>query len=250
MIENNWFVHLKTHSDNFLRIFCFHYAGGGSSVYRLWGDHIIDGVDLIAIQLPGRENRFGESLIKKIDSIIETLYNNFLGLNDKPYIFFGHSLGALVAFEFARKLQQQNHPNLKHLIVSGSRAPHLPIRRKPIYNLPDQALLKEIRKYNGIPQDLLIEKELLMEIMLPIIRADFTISDLYQCSPEIKLKTPITAFGGIDDNTFPFEDLLKWELHTDIFNYECFTGNHFFIKSSFQKVIKSINAILAKELSL
>jgi medium-chain acyl-[acyl-carrier-protein] hydrolase len=243
MLDNSWFVPIKTHPSNPLRIFCFHYAGGSMSVYRTWSEHIKN-ADLVTIQLPGRENRFTEALITEMDLIIDNLYENFSDFDNKPYVFFGHSLGALIAFEFAKKLQKQGPLGLKHLIVSGSRAPHLPIRRRLIYNLPDQELFSEIQKYNGIPENLLAEKDLLMNIMLPIIRADFTISDIYQCSTETKLKIPITVFGGRDDDTFPFEDLLQWKLHTDTFDYQSFAGNHFFIKSSFPEVIDNINSIL------
>ena len=247
MIENNWFVPFKINPNNSLGIFCFYYAGGASTVYRPWINHISSNVDLIVVQLPGRENRFREALMTSMDLVIENLYSNFLSFYDKPCVFFGHSLGALIAFEFAKKLQDYSHFNLKHLIASGSRAPNTPIRREPIYALPDQELFAQIQKYNGIPQDLLNEKELLMDIMLPIIRADFTISDPYQCFSEVKLEVPITAFGGKDDDTFPVEGLLKWGLHTDTFNNKLFEGDHFFIKSSFQEVIDSVNEILAKE---
>ena len=178
MLDNSWFVPIKTHPSNALRIFCFHYAGGSMSVYRTWSEHLKN-ADLVTIQLPGRENRFTEALITEMDLIIDNLYENFSDFDNKPYVFFGHSLGALIAFEFAKKLQKQGHLGLKNLIVSGSRAPHLPIRRRLIYNLHDQELFSEIQKYNGIPENLLAEKDLLMNIMLPIIRADFTISDIY-----------------------------------------------------------------------
>lgn len=244
MIDKNWFTSFKTNPDDPYRLFCFHYAGGSASAYRLWSKDIASNIDLIAIQLPGRENRFGETLIDKMEVIVESMYDHFLNFHDKPYIFFGHSLGALVAFEFAKKLQERGHSGLKHLIVSGSRAPHVPLGRRPIYNLPDLELFDEIQKYNGIPQDLLNEKELLMEAMLPIIRADFTISDLYQCDPTVKLLAPITAFGGNEDYTFAFASLLKWRVHTDIFKHIRFSGDHFFINSSYQEVIKQINEII------
>lgn len=244
MMDNIWFTSFKTNPSNPYRLFCFHFAGGSASAYRSWSKDIASNIDLIAIQLPGRENRFGEPLIDKIEVIVENLYDHFLDFHDKPYIFFGHSLGALIAFEFANKLQERGHLGLKHLIVSGSRAPHVPLDRRPIYNLPDVELFAEIQKYNGIPQELRNEKELLMEIMLPIIRADFTISDLYQCNPTLKLLVPITAFGGNEDYTFAFASLLKWSVHTDIFRHIHFSGDHFFINSSYQEVITQINKII------
>ncbi len=242
--NNPWFIQLKTNPNNNLRLFCFHYAGGSASAYKNWKNDIIDNVDLIAVQLPGRENRFCEPFKTTIQEVVDSLFYNFQNFLDKPFIFFGHSLGALVSFEFASRLQNENCTNLKHLIVSGCKAPQSKSLRGMIYNLSDSELFEEIRKFNGIPSELLNEKELMMDIMLPIVRADFTISDLYKFKPQEKLKYPITAFSGDEDDTFYPETLFEWNIHTDSFNYKIFRGDHFFVNSSYKEVIKEVNSIL------
>jgi medium-chain acyl-[acyl-carrier-protein] hydrolase len=246
--NNPWFVPLKINSANKLRLFCFHHAGGNASTYRNWSKDIIDNVDLISIQLAGREDRFCEPFQVSMEEIIKSLSDNFQDFKDKPFIFFGHSLGGIISFELACQLQNENCINLKQLIVSGCKAPQSKSRRSMIYNLPDKELFDEIYKYNGIPLEILNEKELLMDFMLPIIRADFTVSDLYKFANHQKLKCPITCLGGDEDNTLYPESLFEWNIHTDSFNYQHFKGDHFFINSSYKDVIELINSILYIEL--
>jgi medium-chain acyl-[acyl-carrier-protein] hydrolase len=247
--NNPWFIPLKTNVTNKLTLFCFHHAGGSASTYKNWSNDILDNVDLIAVQLPGRENRFCEPFKGNMQEVIESLFENFQDFKDKSFIFFGHSLGAIISYELACKIQNENSTNLQHLIVSACKAPQSKSRRNMIYNLTDQQLFEEICKYNGIPKELLNEKELLMDIMLPIIRADFTISDLYKCDTRQKLKCPITSLGGDNDDTLYPESLLEWNIHTDSFNNKNFKGDHFFINSSYKEVINLINSILYKELT-
>jgi len=249
MENDRWFKIFKEHSENDFILFCFHYAGGSASHYKEWANDLIKGIDLVAVQMPGRENRFAEKIIDNMEKLINVLSENFSTFKNKKIIFFGHSLGALVAFELLKKLESEAFLDFRHLIVSASRAPHLEIHRKPIYNLPDEEIIQEIQKFKGIPEELLEEKELLRKIMVPIIRADFCISDLYKCSANDKISSPITAFGGSEDHTFPLEHLLMWRIHSENFSYELFKGGHFFTKTSYKDVISSINKILAKEIN-
>lgn len=227
-----------------MRLFCFHYGGGGASMYKDWAKDLVGGSDLVAIQLPGRENRFDEPLLNNVLEIANQLFLNFSSYCNEPYIFFGHSIGALISFEFTRLLRQKGMSQPKHLVVSGSKAPHVPYSRLPIHNLPDVELIDKLRQYNGTPNYILEDAEL-MAIFLPIIRADFCISETYRYNDTEPLTVPITALGGLSDNTLDIQDLLRWQEQTNsIFHYGLLPGDHFFIKPSYQSVIDIINEII------
>jgi len=246
---SDWFVPFKYNKNSYMRLFCFHYGGGSASAYRDWAKDLIDYVDLIAIQLPGRESRFSEPLLDNISDIVNELSLNFHNYLDKPYILFGHSIGALISFEFTRTLRKKAMQQPKSLIISGTKAPQVPLKRSPIHRLPTPELIQKIREYNGIPRDIIENKEL-MDIFLPIIRADFCISETYNYYGELPLACPIMALGGLNDDTFDSQDLLKWqEQTTALFQYELLPGDHFFIKSSYPEVINIVNKILYKEIT-
>ena len=245
----DWFIPFKQEKNAYTRLFCFHYGGGSASAYREWAKDLADHVELIAIQLPGRENRFNEPLLNNVSDIVDRLCLHFNGYLDKSFIFFGHSIGALIAFEFVRALRRKGIQPPKHLIVSSTKAPQVPLKRALIHNLPDLKLIEEIRKYKGIPSTILEDKEL-MAIFLPIIRADFCISETHKYTSEEPLTCPITALGGLSDDTFDSQDLLKWQEQTSAsFEYDLLPGDHFFIKSSYQEVINIVNKILYNEIT-
>ncbi len=246
---SDWFRPFKCNKNSYISLFCFHYGGGSASAYKKWAKDIIDQVDLVAIQLPGRENRFREPLLKNVSQVTNELYKNFDSYIHKPFIFFGHSIGALIAFEFARLLRKKDISEPKHLIVSAAKAPQLPLKRSIIHNLPDSKFVEEICKYNGIPNNIL-EDQGLASIFLPIIRADFSISETYQYATEEVLSFPITALGGLNDASLEQADLLEWSKQTSsFFEYNLLPGDHFFIRSSYQQVITIMNNILYKEIS-
>jgi medium-chain acyl-[acyl-carrier-protein] hydrolase len=244
---SSWFVPFKFNQNSHIRLFCFHYGGGSASAYQGWAKDLIDHVDLIAIQLPGRESRFSEPLLHNLPDVVDALSLNFRTCLDKPYIFFGHSIGALISFELTRTLRKEGMQQPERLVVSGTKAPQVPPKESPIHHLPDPELIEKIRAYNGTPSDIIENKEL-MDIYLPIIRADFCISETYSYHSEPPLSCPIIALGGLDDDTFDSQNLLKWKEQTSaVFQYELLPGDHFFIKSAYQKVIGIVNKILYKE---
>lgn len=241
---DEWFIPLKRTEDPYIRLFCFHYGGGSASAYRQWASDLVDNVDLIAVQLPGRESRFNEPLLDNIFEVVGELHKYFSYYANKPFVFFGHSIGALIAFEFARELRKRSLLLPKHLIASATKAPQVPLKKEILHHLPDEMLKEKLRDYNGIPIDILENQEL-MSIFLPIIRADFAISENYKYLNDEPLICPITVFGGLSDDTFAREDLLEWQKQTTAdFEYELFKGDHFFIKSSYKEVIARVNKIL------
>ncbi len=225
-------------------MFCFSYAGAGASVYRDWPRAFSSQVDVKCIQLPGRENRLTEDPYTRLDNLVDDLATVIRPYLDKPFAFFGHSLGALVAFSLTNKLRSTSGPLPARLLVSGRRAPQLPPRKPPFYDLPDDEFIDEIRRMNGMQEELLANAEL-MEIILPILRADCTICDTYQYTPDSPLDCPISAFGGLDDEDVPQEDLAAWKDQTSqSFRIEMFPGDHFFLHEHKSALLQSISSDL------
>jgi surfactin synthase thioesterase subunit len=240
-----WIEYLKVNPDCDLRIFCFHYAGGSASMFFPWCKSLPEYVELAAIQWPGRESRFGETLVTSMHAIIQDLFEEFKLLLDKPFIVFGHSIGAIASFELAMKLYNCSVRLPEHLIVSGCRAPHLPLRRKPISNLSDDKLISELMHFNGTPKEIFAHKES-VELFLPIIRADFTVSETYNYLKEEPLPVKITAIHGQNDTIVCEADVEAWAKHTtDEFRKFTIRGDHFFIKSAQDDLINIINQIIA-----
>jgi medium-chain acyl-[acyl-carrier-protein] hydrolase len=168
----------------------------------------------------------------RIEPLIQALENVLLPALDRPFAFFGHSMGAIVSFELARLLRENNHLSSLKLFVSGRRAPQIPDSDLPIHALPEPEFLKELRRYNGTPEEVLNNTEL-MQLLLPTLRADFAVLETYIYAPAPPLDCPITAFGGLQDWKASREDLEAWREQTNAaFSLQMFPGDHFFLYSS------------------
>lgn len=223
------------------RSFCFPYAGGGPAVFRNWSQLVPPTTGLYGIHLPGRESRMAEPAFTALSPLIEELTPILADeVTGSPYVFFGHSLGALVAFAVCREFRRNGTPLPDRLIVSGASAPHLPPRRPPIHDLPEPEFLEELRRLGGTPDEALTNKEL-MELVIPMLRADCSVSETYDFTEEPPLPCPIVAFGGRDDEDVPVEDVHAWRSHTSShFMYKVFPGGHFFIHTHERDVVNEI----------
>jgi medium-chain acyl-[acyl-carrier-protein] hydrolase len=182
-----------------------------------------------AVQLPGRENRFGEPALHHMDEVVAGVVQAALPLmREKPFAFFGHSLGAIVALEVSRALARAAGPEPVHVIVSARRAPHLPPRGERLATLPREDLLDWLRRVNGTPKEVLQNRDL-VDTFLPSLRADLNVDDTYESTPDPRLTSPLTAFGGSgDEETLP-EEMEAWADYTaGPFAHRQFEGGHFF----------------------
>lgn len=226
---NRFFIRWQPREQASKRIFCFPFAGGGASFYRSWAQALPADVELIAVQLPGRENLLGEPAMTDLRAIVNMLQQAIVPLLDKPFVFFGHSLGSLLAYELALQLQQQRISPAK-LIVSAKRGPHLPGQGVVMHTLSDQDFIDELALLNGTPQELL-QDEQLMAFLLPQLRADFLVNETYQYQPGTPLQCPIVAMGGSRDPMVTTDELLGWQRHTSgEFSYRVFDGDHFYLQ--------------------
>jgi medium-chain acyl-[acyl-carrier-protein] hydrolase len=173
--------------------------------------------------------------------LVKDLLRAIISLLDRPFAFFGHSMGAMVAFELARHLQQAELPQPAVLFVSGCRAPHLSRFQPAIHSLPDHEFVEALQELNGMPDELLQLPEA-MEMFLPVLRADFALVERYQYdSVGSPLKCRIRAFGGLDDPRVQPEMLESWSEHTDGgFKSQYFSGDHFFINTAKDSILACI----------
>jgi surfactin synthase thioesterase subunit/malonyl CoA-acyl carrier protein transacylase/acyl carrier protein len=237
---NLWFGRKQPNPGVRLRLFCFSYAGGGASIFSSWSKELPPEIEVCPIQLPGREERLGESPFTRLTPLIQTLVPLITPYLDIPFAFFGHSLGALISFELARELRRQNLPSPIHLFVSASRAPHILDLDLPIHRLPDSKFLESLRRLNGTPEEVLQNPEL-MQLFLPALRADFAILETYFYATEERLHCPISAFGGVKDNIVSQTELAAWCDQTDgDFRMLMFPGDHFFLHPNRQQLLQAI----------
>lgn len=189
----------------------------------------LSGIEIIAVKLPGREHRFSEPAVSSLTTLIEQLLPATLKLFDKPCVFLGHSMGSLIAFELARALHFNHNICPEKLIVSAFRSPERKNVNKELHTLPDHEFVHELKKYGGTP-DALFQDKSLIELLLPMMRADFTLHETYQHQTLPPLPCPIHACYGVTDHLTPFEHMEGWRKHTrEQFSHQGFDGGHFYI---------------------
>lgn len=213
-------------------MFCFPYAGGSALIYRSWADDLQPLVEVCPFQLEGRGGRMAEPLQTHLPTLVQSIYQHILSFLDKPFVFFGHSMGALLSFELARLLRRENGPAPQHLFVSATQAPHRRENEPQLGSLPYDELVVKLRRLNGMPKEVLKNKEL-MNVLLPMLRADFTLCDTYEYISEPPLACPMTVLRGMEDYEVKREELEAWkEQTTGPFSMKTLPGDHFFIHGS------------------
>ncbi len=245
-----WFAHRRRRDAAApparVRLFCLPYAGGGALAYRTWVQELPETIDVCPIQLPGREQRLREQPYTRVEPLTEALVGALAPeLEDLPFALFGHSMGALIAYEVAHRLRSERGLAPVRLLVSGRSAPHLFTDEKNYHRLPDAELKQVLRNMEGTPQEILDHDEL-MELMLPIIRADFKLTETYSPRQHPPLDCPIDAFGGLTDPEVDRQELEGWsELTAGPFRLRMFRGGHFFIHSERASLLAAVRESLS-----
>ena len=243
--EAVWFSTYRLPQHGRMRVFAFPYSGAGALVYSPWARALQDSpVDFLGVQLPGRESRLREGCITDLTQLVRVLLPAIKPLLDKPFVFFGHSLGALLAFELCHALHQQGLALPKHLFVSAFRAPDSPNPNPPIRHRSDAELIARLRAYGGTPEAVLAEPELLA-LLLPIVRADSSLHETYQYQWDKPLPCPITAFTGAADSFVAPQQMEGWSKHTDAaFEQVVYPGGHFFLHDAMPDMRQRLLAAL------
>ena len=232
MDSSKWFVILPGQVPARRRLFCFPFAGGGASFYRSWRSLIPDDIEIVLVCLPGREQRFGEALIDTIDGMVAAIHAAIGPLTDKPYAFFGYSMGAIISHHLACKVVAEGREGdcgPEHLFLAARRSPDIAMKRAPLYGLSSDQFWQEIAKYGGTPSEILENQEY-RDLFEAPLRADFKLSETAYSGDLAKLSCPITVFGGDMDTSPVPDDLDGWQkATTGRFAKHVYAGGHFFI---------------------
>jgi len=240
---NPWIAYRQPRPAARLRLFCFPYAGGAASVYRGWGDELPAEVEVCPVQLPGREGRIRQPPATSMDALVAAVEEGLAGeLARGPYAFFGHSMGAIVAYELARRCRDAGLPEPVHLLVSARGAPGVPDDEEPIHDLPPERFRQRLRELNGTPVEVLEHPEL-MELVEPLLRADFRVNETWRPQPGEPLSCPLTALGGLADEHVSQADLEPWRDATrGPFHLRMLPGDHFFLNSPTRRDLLAVVA--------
>jgi surfactin synthase thioesterase subunit len=227
-----------------IRLFCLPHAGAGASVYRDWPLLLAPGIEVVLVQLPGRESRHGEPAHRSASDLVAELSKPLADRAGESFALFGHSMGALLGYELAHALSALGKPP-RHLFVSGQGAPHLPPARPPTHDLPDDELMASIAELEGTSAEVLAQPEL-VQLLLPVFRADLSVCETYipHWGP---LQVPITALGGRHDPGVSQDRLRAWRSLTSAdFHLEVFDGGHFYLHGD---ALDDVAAVLMRRLS-
>lgn len=248
MQQSSLFVCPKPNPQAGLRLFCFPYAGANESIYYPWINLLPATIELWTIQLPGRNARLQEPAYQHIDDVTAALAHQMPAYLDKPFACFGHSLGALLAFNTMRVVRQLTQQLPRHLFFSGRRPPHQPNLLPPTHGLSNDEFVAEVQqRYGGIPAAILAEPELLA-YFLPALRADFAVMESYVYQPDTPFACPISVFAGEEDALTPRSALAEWCRHTlNAFSLKFFPGGHFFLQSQRSALLQTIVQALSCE---
>jgi medium-chain acyl-[acyl-carrier-protein] hydrolase len=237
---NSWVTCPKPNPQADLRLFCFPYAGGSSLIFRTWASSLPGNVEVCPVELPGRGTQMKSPPFNRIKPLVSALASILLPYLDKPFAFFGHSMGGLLSFELTRQLYIKYNLSPVHLFVSANRAAQVPSTKPPIHALPETEFKEELRRLNGTPASVLENQEL-MQLLTPILRADFAILETYVYTKQPPLECPITAFGGLQDEEVSLQELEAWQEQTKAsFKLQMFSGDHFFIHSDQAQVLETL----------
>lgn len=237
-----WTVYPSRNPNARLRLFCFPYAGGGATIFSPWPRALPPEVEVVAVQPPGREARIGEAPIPDLARLVQAMHPHVLpDLAEKPFAFYGHSNGGLMAFELARTLRRTGGPMPRHVFIGGRPAPQLKLDEEMIHALPHDEFLAALRRFAGTPEEILQNAEI-MELVEPLIRADFSLGETYAYTPEPPLDLPISAYAGERDDEVSPDQVEAWrEQTTREFRFKVFPGDHFFINSHRAQVLEEMS---------
>ncbi|MEV5351211.1 thioesterase II family protein [Streptomyces achromogenes] len=231
-----WIRRYHPRPDAAARLVCLPHAGGSATFYHPVSANMPESVDVLAVQYPGRQDRRQEPCAETIQELADRLTPVLLPWTDRPLVLFGHSMGATLGFEVARRLERDHGVVARALVVSARRAPSCP-RDESVHLRDDDGLIEEMRLLSGTDSAILDDIELI-RMALPAIRADYRAAETYVYEPGPNLRCPVVALVGDDDPKVTVEEARAWSRHTDA-PFEChvFPGGHFYLTAHQKQVL-------------
>ena len=230
------------------KLFCIPYSGGSSSVYYKWKRQLHPSIELCPLELAGRGRRMREPFYETVQQAADDISNMIIEQlqGEEPYAIYGHSMGALLAYETYYALKDKGIHEPEHVFFSGRKAPHDEAEKSEYYKLPEADFLNVVFHYGGNTREILQNRELL-DLFVPILRADFKIAEIYQYHPHTeKIQCEITVVNGRNDLSISKSDIVMWsELVDGYCQYRWISGEHFFISENVDATVKLINEVLA-----
>jgi medium-chain acyl-[acyl-carrier-protein] hydrolase len=236
-------VRFRQRADAKQRLFCFPYAGGPAAIFREWSEKLDPDIEVWAVEYPGHGTRRSEIPLKQLSQLVDALLPELRQELVSPFAFFGHSMGAMVAFEILKRLGTETGPEAACFFVSACYPPWKERRRAPIHDLPDLEFVGQLRSLGGTPEELLANREL-AKLFLPVLRADFEVARTYSHSSD-KLSCPIFIYGGLDDPEASRDDLSEWNSVCQSSLVQMFPGDHFFLHTAAEDLMQ----VLARDFS-
>jgi medium-chain acyl-[acyl-carrier-protein] hydrolase len=234
-----WVLRYRPREQARLRLFCFPYAGGRASIFRPWAEVLPSEIELCSIQLPGREERIREQPYTRLAPLVQALSEAMMPYLDRPFAFYGHSMGALIAFAVALRLRAVSNLQPVALHLAAFRAPQVPSPHSKIFHLPEE-VLKAVLRADGIPAALLQHEEV-MQALLPTLRADYEVCDTYEYQEEPPLDCPFYLYGGREDVRVREADMAEWPMHTTATShFSLLPGSHLFLHTAQDRLLAEI----------
>lgn len=227
-----WVIPFRNVGPFTLRLFCFPHSGAGASLFASWSKLLPSDIQVCGVQLPGREDRLSERPLTDVQTAVTQLAGALQAWQDRPFAFFGHSLGAALAYEVALRLQCSQAQRPMHIFASGRLPPSVPSPVAAISSLPDADFLRELRRRYGRSSEAFWANRELVDFFLPVLRADLRLAESDGFTKDGCLECPLTAFGGTEDEILP-EQLHEWKSHTShAFQLKMIAGDHGFVTTA------------------
>lgn len=243
--RDDWVICREPRPGARMRLFCFHHAGGSASTFAAWPNLLGNSIEMCAVQTPGRENLFTQPRHRNVNTLLTELLPRLKPWLDRPFAFFGHSLGGLVAFAAAHRIIEEARPPCELLMLSACLPPNAPRAGPGRAEAPEPELLDSMRKLGSASSSALENAEL-RALLLPVLRDDLAMAESFTCRHWSRLHLAIAAFGGVDDESVPPEKLELWRDYSgDGFTLRTFPGGHFYVEESRAALVRTIRERLA-----
>lgn len=241
--QDVWARRYHEATDGALRLVCFPHAGGAASFYFPMSRALSPRVEVLAVQYPGRQERVRDAPVDDIHEMADRIADVIRDWPRKPAAFFGHSMGATIAYEVAHRLEGDGF-DLGHLFVSGRRAPSR-VRTETLHECDDDALIAELRRHSAT-DDRLLEEPAIVRMILPVLRSDYRAIETYRERPGTRLRCPMTVLVGDADPLVTREEAEAWRAHTTgPATVRYFPGGHFYLTQHLDQVVDAVGRQLA-----